>query len=193
MTILKIFACVMILLTSIYLLATNLKLTRRSPNESSGILSTFTCDEDDEYDDYISFRLLSGNQPKVWEFKMSDKLLIIGRNSEKFKGEKSIQDDRTFSREHLGVYRDKRGRVHFNAIKGDINPVFVSTNGSSFKEETGSFILEPGTHRLRMGHSVFEIFFGNSYEMPPSERIKKERNTHSQFKNAGSGTIIINR
>lgn len=196
MIILKTFVCVVILITSIYFLVTNIKIpTRRAranvmPPES---IETSIDDSNHEEDEYISFRLLSGGQSKVWDFKLSNKLVIIGRSTDVFKGDIEIGRDRTFSREHLGIYKDKSGRVHFNAIKGDVNPVFVSTSGGPYKEETGSFVLEPGTYKFKMGSSEFEVYFRSPYEEKASESIKTLIRTKTKAYNVSGRTRIMNR
>lgn len=195
MIILKIFACVVVLITSIYFLVTNIKIPRRAKAKgmASESIPTSINDLDYEEGEYISFRLLSGDQPRVWDFKLSNKLVIIGRSSDAFKGAREIEGDRTFSREHLGIYQDKRGRVHFNAIKGDANPVFVSTRGGSYKEETGSFVLEPGNYKFKMGSTEFEVFFRLASEKTSSEDIKTVIKAKTRVCNVPGRTKIFNR
>lgn len=193
MIILKTFVCVVILITSIYFLVTNIKIPRRAKGMASESIPTSINDLDYEEGEYISFRLLSGGTPKVWDFELSNKLVIIGRSTDAFKGARAIEGDRTFSREHLGIYQDKRGRVHFNPIKGDANPVFVSTNGGPYREETGSFILEPGNYKFKMGSTEFEVFFNSSYEKASPGNIKTVIKSKTRICNVPGRTKIINR
>lgn len=192
MIVLKIFACVVVILTSIYFLVTNIKIPRRTKIMASESISTSTNDFDYEEDEYISFKLLSGGQARVWDFKLSDKLFIVGRSTAAFQGVRAIEEDRTFSREHIGVYQDKHGCVHFNVIKGDANPVFVSTSGGPYKEETGSFVLEPGNYKLKMGSTEFEVFFRTPYPYEKAS-VKTEIRAKTRVFNVPGRTKIMNR
>lgn len=133
--------------------------------------------EQTEKKKYISFRLIGVKMPRIWEFELTPKVTIIGRGTEKFKNDKSIREDRAFSREHLAFFRDKDGVVHFMAIKGERNPVYVFEKDCGgevrTKIENGNFYLEPNkAHRIRMGNTEMEVFYKG---VPVS---KFERNNH---------------
>lgn len=159
MTIIKAFICILAIVTIGYLLIKHEKNQDIMPKQSREIPGTIAPNVENVKKDYISFCLMSGANPKVWEFELTDKLTIIGRSIDSFKDEMSIQKDLTFSREHLGVVKDKNGIVRFTALKGQENPIIVLDKANKSRVEAGHFVLNPGTHTIRMGNTVFEIFF----------------------------------
>jgi len=161
MTIIKAFLCVLAIVAIGYLLVKNEKRGTNSEMFNATGFETIERPIMNE-EEYISFRLMLDDTDKIskiWEFPITDKLTIIGRETENFKTDRNIQNDRTFSREHMGFYRDKSGTVCFTAIKGVKNPVYVGTNNNQMLPKVGNFVLPPGTHIIKMGETVFEVYF----------------------------------
>lgn len=174
MTIVKIFLIVIIIVATIYLIVTHER--RKSKGKASSIGKTIEIpiENVEPVEPYILFRLNEPTNPNIWEFPLDNKMRIIGRATDEFEGNDSIQSDRTMSREHLGFWMKKGGSVEFITIKGSKNPVYIKSN-NKWISETGRFRLEKNkTNVIRIGRTEFEVYF---QEKPPSGLKSNEMRT----------------
>lgn len=211
MLILKIFVSVIAIILLVYIFFNYLKKGDKKVNHEYSARELETIENLAEYEterrEYISFRLLGGKVPKVWEFELTPRITIIGRGTEKFQNEKSIQGDRAFSREHLSFYKDRDGVVHFTAIKGERNPVYILEKDygevAIARTEKGSFYLEPDrAHVILMGNTKMEVFYRGSSVIASSDRRSNHKKAadgtrvyeipgHDRGKNKRSGTRVF--
>jgi uncharacterized protein YpmB len=168
MIIVKIFLIIIVVVTTIYLIVTyerDKSKERASPIEKTVEIPLGNVEP---VDPYIVFRLNEPTNSSIWEFPLSHKMKIIGRATDEFEGNDSIQ------RDHLGFWINKDGTAEFITIKGSKNPIYVKSN-NKWISETNRFRLEKNkTNVIRIGRTEFEVYF---QEKPPSGLKSNEKRT----------------